>query len=221
MKTSSRLTVNRAHRRHVLFLVAALVMLAATVIEAGRPGPAVASEPSTSAGQAASSLIERGHYLVTAMGCHDCHTPWKMGANGPEPDMSRMLSGHPQDAKIQSGPVPPAPWMATVSNTFTAWAGPWGVSFTANLTPDEETGIGRWTEQEFVATVRSGRHLGRGRPLLPPMPYPNVAALTDDDIHALFQYLGSIPAIRNQVPQPIPPGTGQATGTGQAPPAGQ
>src|ERR1044071_10193515 len=45
--------------------------------------------------------VERGKYLVKIMGCNDCHTPWKMGANGPEPDMTRMLSGHPE----QVGPL--------------------------------------------------------------------------------------------------------------------
>ena len=55
--------------------------------------------------------------------------------------------------------------------TNTAWSGPWGVSFTANLTPDPETGLGRWTLRNFMDTIRSGRHMGRGRPILPPMPW--------------------------------------------------
>jgi mono/diheme cytochrome c family protein len=79
------------------------------------------------------------------------------------------------------------------------------VSHTANLTPDPETGLGKWTEEDFVATMRSGRHQGRGRPLLPPMPYFNLAALSDADIHAVFAYLRSIPPIKNRVPEPIPP----------------
>jgi hypothetical protein len=88
---------------------------------------------------------------------------------------------------------------------MTAWAGPWGVSFTANLTPEQETGLGRWTERDFVDAMRTGRHQGRGRPILPPMPVQNVAALTDADLSAVFAYLRSIPAIRNAVPAPIPP----------------
>src|SRR4051812_37440324 len=48
--------------------------------------------------------IQRGKYLVTTGGCNDCHTPWKMGEKGPEPDMLRMLSGHPATVKVGPGP---------------------------------------------------------------------------------------------------------------------
>ncbi len=223
MKTSSCLIVDRMNRRRVNHLAAALLLLAGMVLGTAHPREAVASIPgaviyalpAANEDAGASPAVERGRYLVTAMGCHDCHTPWKMGANGPEPDMSRMLSGHPQDVRIEAGVGTSGPWMATVSGTFTAWSGPWGVSFTANLTPDAETGIGKWTEQDFVATVRSGRHLGRGRPLLPPMPSPNVAALNDDDLHAVFAYLRTIPAVKNRVPEPIPPGPGPAPSPGK------
>jgi hypothetical protein len=88
---------------------------------------------------------------------------------------------------------------------MTAWSGPWGTSFTANLTPDVETGLGAWKEEDFVATVRSGRHQGRGRQILPPMPYWAVGSLSDEDLSAVFSYLRSIPAIKNRVPQPEPP----------------
>lgn len=150
--------------------------------------------------------VERGHYLVTAMACNDCHTPLKMGANGPEPDMSRMLSGHPQGLAMPPAPsLPPGPWLVVVAATNTAWAGPWGVSFTANLTPDKETGLGAWTEQEFTTALRSGRHRGRGRPILPPMPWPAFGTLSDDDLHAIWAYLRSVPPIPNRVPEPVPP----------------
>jgi hypothetical protein len=152
------------------------------------------------------SMVPRGEYLVTIGGCNDCHTPWKMGPNGPVPDMSRMLSGHPEALTVQEMPKAPAePWMITVTGTFTAWAGPWGTSFTANLTPDPETGLGKWTEQNFIEVMRTGRHLGRGRPILPPMPWPNYAKMTDEDLKATFAYLKSIPPIRNRVPEPIAP----------------
>lgn len=149
---------------------------------------------------------ERGKYLVNTMGCHDCHTPWKMGQNGPEPDMTRMLSGHPESVKM-----PPPPnhgdslwaWSGAVTNT--AFAGPWGVSFTMNLTPDPETGLGKWTEKMFLDAIRTGRHEGRGRPILPPMPVLVYNNATDADLKAIFAYLRTIPVIRNQVPQPIDP----------------
>jgi mono/diheme cytochrome c family protein len=154
--------------------------------------------------------IERGAHLVRTMGCNDCHTPWKMGANGPEPDMTRALTGHPADLAMPPAPqLPPGPWVATVSATNTAWAGPWGVSFTMNLTPDPETGLGKWTEEMFIATMRTGRHEGKGRPLLPPMPFWMIAALDDADIKALFAYLQSLPPVSNRVPQPIDPPEGQ------------
>src|SRR5688500_5404246 len=96
--------------------------------------------------------VERGRYLVSIMGCNDCHTPWKMGPNGPEPDMTRMLSGHPQEI----GPMPAfdlvknAPWVWAGAGSNTAFHGPWGTSYAFNLTPEEHTGIKIWTEQMFV-----------------------------------------------------------------------
>jgi hypothetical protein len=89
--------------------------------------------------------------------------------------------------------------------TNTAWAGPWGVSFTANLTPDAETGLGGWTVEMFIQAMRTGKHQGKGRPILPPMPYPWFAKLTDADLRAVFAYLQSIPPIPNKVPAPIDP----------------
>jgi mono/diheme cytochrome c family protein len=172
-------------------------------------GGALVARSEAAPKQAAKSTgakVERGKYLVNFGGCHDCHTPMKMGANGPERDMSRALSGHPESLVMPPAPkLPPGPWIASVGATMTAWAGPWGTSFTANLTPDKETGLGAWTLQNFVATMRTGRHMGQGRQILPPMPYEQVASLTDDDLGAVFAYLQSIPAIKNRVPQPLPP----------------
>ena len=154
----------------------------------------------------AASLIARGDYLARTMLCNDCHTPFKLGSNGPEPDMSRMLSGHPSELVMPPAPkLPAGPWAMVGAATNTAWAGPWGVSFTANLTPDKETGLGDWTFEKFKTALRTGKHEGKGRPILPPMPYPWIAQLTDDDLHALFSYLQSIPPIRNKVPSPIEP----------------
>ncbi|WP_230533733.1 c-type cytochrome [Microvirga roseola] len=153
-----------------------------------------------------SALVKRGEYLVTVGGCHDCHTPWTMGSSGPEPDMTRALSGHPQDIAIKVAPTVPAPWGGAVSQTNTAWSGPWGVSFTANLTPDPETGVLRdFTEQQFIQTMRTGRHQGQGRQILPPMPWPNYGRMTDEDLKAVFVYLRQVPPVKNKVPDPIPP----------------
>jgi mono/diheme cytochrome c family protein len=152
------------------------------------------------------SRVARGKYLVDAIGCADCHTPLVMGPNGPAPDAARQFSGHPQDLKMPPAPdLGNGPWVAAAAGTMTAWAGPWGTSFTANITPDKETGIGAWTEEQFIATIRSQRHLGIGRQLLPPMPAAFYAKLDDEDLRSVFAYLQSIPAVKNRVPEPIPP----------------
>ena len=150
--------------------------------------------------------VKQGEHLVKCGLCADCHTPKKMGPNGPEEDNSRMLSGHPAALEMPPAPqLPPGPWMLAVDGGLTAWAGPWGVTFTRNLTPDKETGLGDWTEQNFVDTIRTGKKMGKGRPLLPPMPVLGINNYTDDELKAIFAYLQSIPAIRNPVPEPIPP----------------
>ena len=155
------------------------------------------------------TLVKQGAYLVKGTGCGDCHTPMKMGAAGPEPDMSRLLSGHPEALVMPAAPkLPMGPWLVTASNTFTAWAGPWGVSFAANLTPERETGLGEWTDQTFVDTIRSGRVMGKGRPLLAPMPFPAMQNLTDEDLRAIFAYLRTIPPVKNKVPEPVSPAEG-------------
>jgi hypothetical protein len=106
---------------------------------------------------------------------------------------------------IPAGALGPEAWGAIASNDFTAWGGPWGVSFARNLTPDQATGLGSWTEAMFVQTIRDGKHQGTGRPLLPPMPWQEYRNLTDEDLSAIWAYLQSIPAVNNAVPEPIPP----------------
>lgn len=193
----------------VPFLVLTLTLFSGMFARAG--APAAASQTAVAGGLQASeggaaARIERGRYLVGFGGCHDCHTPWKMGPRGPEMDMTRALTGHPAELVMPPAPaLPPGPWAWAAGITNTAFAGPWGVSFTANLTPDKETGLGDWTEEMFIATMKTGRHQGKGRPLLPPMPYFNLAALSDEDIKALFSYLQSLPPVHNRVPAPIDP----------------
>jgi mono/diheme cytochrome c family protein len=149
--------------------------------------------------------IDRGAYLVGMMGCNDCHTPWKMGPMGPEPDMSRALTGHPQDVVLPPAPAAAGPWIWHGAATNTAFAGPWGVSFTANLTPDKETGLGSWTEEMFLATMRTARHQGKGRPILPPMPVKMIGKANDEDLKSIFAYLQSLAPVKNRVPTPIDP----------------
>ena len=173
---------------------------------AGTPAGPTAGAQQAAPSAADSARVARGAYLVRTMGCHDCHTPHVAGPHGVAPDMRRALTGHPADVKLPPPPtLPPGPWVVVASATNTAWAGPWGVSFTANLTPDPETGLGRWTEETFIATMKTGRHQGKGRPVLPPMPVSMLAALSDADIRALFAYLQSLPPVHNRVPAPIDP----------------
>jgi mono/diheme cytochrome c family protein len=149
--------------------------------------------------------VQRGEYLVKIMGCNDCHTPWKMGPQGPEPDMDRFLSGHPE----QIGPLPNVkaaePFIASSFATNTAYSGPWGVSYAFNLTPEQNTGLGIWTEEMFVQTIRTGRHMGVSRPINPPMPWPAYRNATDDDLKAVYAYLRTIKPIVNHVPDYQPP----------------
>ena len=154
---------------------------------------------------AVDARIQRGEYLVRFGGCNDCHTPLKFGPNGPEPDMNRMLSGHPADTKLPPPDMKPGPWFAATAG-MTAWTGPWGISYAANLTPDVNTGMGIWTDEMFYKAMRTGKHMGAGREILPPMPWQSLNALTDDDLKAIYAYLRSIPAITNRVPEPLPPG---------------
>jgi mono/diheme cytochrome c family protein len=167
-------------------------------------GPALAQD------NAKSAQVKRGEYLVTIGGCHDCHTPLTMGSNGPEPDMKRALSGHPQDLVVKAPAVLSEPWGGAVTPTTTGWSGPWGVSFSANLTPDPQTGVLRdFTEQQFIQTMRTGRHQGQGRQILPPMPWANYGQMTDDDLKAVFAYLRQVPPVKNKVPDPLPPAAPQ------------
>ena len=193
------------HRSTTLLFVLTLTALSGVMARAVAPGASTASGPKSQ-----SARVEHGAYMVRTMGCNDCHTPWKLGPRGPEPDMSRALTGHPADMVMPPPPaLPPGPWMWMAAATNTAFAGPWGVSFTANLTPDPDTGLGKWTEEMFIATMRTGRHEGKGRPLMPPMPYQIIGALNDEDIRDLFAYLQSLPPVRNRVPAPIDPPEGQ------------
>ena len=168
---------------------------------------AIGTEGQDAAGTAAQkkTRIDRGSYLVGMMGCNDCHTPWKMGPQGPEPDMTRALTGHPQEVVMPPAPAASGPWIWHGGATNTAFAGPWGVSFTANLTPDKETGLGTWTEEMFIATMRTARHQGKGRPILPPMPVKMIGRANDEDLKSIFAYLQSLAPVKNKVPTPIEP----------------
>ena len=151
--------------------------------------------------------IERGLYLVTMGGCNDCHSPKKMTPNGPVPDGARLLSGHPADEKLPAIPpniFGPDKWGAITNNNLTGWVGPWGTSYASNLSPDPETGTGAWNEELFIRILRTGKFMGAGRDILPPMPWQEFAKITDADLKAIFAYLKSLKPVKNQVPASVP-----------------
>ena len=138
--------------------------------------------------------IKRGEYLTIIAGCHDCHSP-----KTPQfaPDMTRPLSGRP--ATTSAPPQPAQMGLINASPDLTAWYGPWGVSYASNLTPDPETGIGkRYNEASFIKTIRTGKK-PEGEMLLPPMPWPNFARMTDEDLRAVYAYLQTLKPVKNFV----------------------
>jgi mono/diheme cytochrome c family protein len=175
-------------------------VLSAVVVAAGAAviGLSCARTPETDTATASDSLaadpVARGEYLSVIGGCNDCHTP---GTFYGAPDMARKLSG-----------------------SEIGWQGPWGTSYARNLTPDVETGIGSWTEEQIIAAVRTGTRPDGSR-IQPPMPWPNYARLTDEDAQALAQYLKSIPAVKHMSPATLPPGQKAKTPTIPIPPPGE
>lgn len=154
-------------------------------------------------------MIKKGGYLMLSAGCHDCHTPKIMTAQGPIDDSTKWLAGHLAGTKlppIDTKALQPGNWVL-LSPDLTAFVGPWGISYPANLTPDSATGIGAWGEETFIRTLRTGKHLGQenGRPILPPMPWYNLAKMEEEDLKAIYAYLMSIPPINNRVPAAMSP----------------
>lgn len=168
--------------------------------------PASVKEPAVNAETAAAELVKRGEYLVTTMGCNDCHTPKVMTDHGPDLDTKRLLSGHP--AEVPLAPITDKEAVRTgqwvlMHPMVTAYAGPWGTSYAANLTPDD-TGIGAWSFEQFKKALTEGKYKGLdgGRMLLPPMPWQNYVKMTEEDLKAMYAYLMSLPPVKNVVPPP-------------------
>ena len=168
------------------------------------PDALFAAEQKAASGKKA--MIERGLYLITLGGCNDCHSPKKMTPHGPAPDEALRLSGHPANEKLPEVPpniLGPDKWGAITNNNLTAWVGPWGISYASNLSPDPETGTGAWNEELFIRILRTGKFMGAGRDILPPMPWYDFAKLTEADLKAIFAYLKSLKPVKNQVPAPV------------------
>jgi hypothetical protein len=187
--------------RTITALLSALICITITPL-------IVSALPEKGTTDAGDKEIERGKQFVTEGNCDYCHTPLIETKEGPVPDMRRRLSGHPQDAEIPRLPDAEAgspEWIEFLGTLDTTeWAGPWGLVFSKNITPDPGTGIGKWTEEIFIGTMRSGKHIDLKRDILPPMPWQDYAGLSDGDLKSIFAYLMTVPPVKNAVPKPVP-----------------
>ncbi len=192
--------------RKSVFILSAAFALAASYAIVGCSDNKDPKATGTTAGISPDSMVKRGEYLVAIMGCEDCHSPKTMGPHGPEIDMTKRLSGHP--AQMPLGPVNAEALKTWVlfNNMETATIGPWGASFSANIT-SSSSGIGDWTEERFLKCIREGKSKGLegARTMLPPMPWQEVSHATDEDLKAIFAFLKSTKPVDNIVPQAIPP----------------
>jgi len=127
----------------------------------------------------AEDQVARGKYLVTIIGCGDCHTPGNLLG---KPDLAHQLSG--SEVGFEMPGV--------------------GVFVPRNLTPDDDTGLGKWSEAQIVTAIMTGKRPD-GRILAPVMPWMDFAALTPTDAHAIAAHLKSLPPVKNAIPGPFGP----------------
>jgi len=187
------------HRAAVLSVC---LPIAVVISACSQPAPAPAAPPAAPAAPTVSP-VERGRVLVQVGGCNDCHSPKKNGQIIEE----LRLSGHPSSVKITTPDKVTGPWVIGTNDMLTAWSGPWGLSFAANITPDPDTGLkaSAWSEEAFLKAMKTGKHIGTGRDILLPMPWFMYKDLADEDLKAIWAYLMSIHPVKNEVPDPIPP----------------
>lgn len=186
--------------------ISVLIMITGAIMLAGcRSNPKMVNTVSSEL--TGDQLIQKGEYLVTIMGCNDCHSPKQVGPQGPVIIPELMLSGYPADRPLPKVDLQiiKTGWIL-MNEDLTAAAGPWGVSFSANLTSDQ-TGIGNWTEENFKRALKEGKYKGLegSRTLLPPMPWTNFTNIHDDDVKAIFAYLLSTKPVKNAIPFPKSP----------------
>lgn len=188
-----------------ILLAAGLVWLANACTPA-KPG----GRSTIAASASKDSLVKRGAYLVSTMGCNDCHSPKKMTPMGPVVDSSCMLSGFPSNAPVPvPGPNDIKNGLVVFNADLTACNGPWGTTFSANITSDA-SGIGGWKLEQFKNALRHGKYKGLDaeRMIMPPMPWENYKNLDDRDMEAIFDYLQSTKPVNNIVPTFRPAGKG-------------
>jgi hypothetical protein len=192
-------------------LSAIMLTIAASILSCGseEPKKEESKDINTVRTMEHDELVKRGQYIVSTSGCNDCHSPKVFDANGMHVDTTKPLSGSPAGMPlppISASSLQPGNWVLMAPNV-TAFVGPWGISYAANLTPDSTTGLGTWSREMFIKTLRTGKHMGLegGRPIMPPMPWYEIAKMTDDDISAIFAYLQSLPPVTNKVNDYVSP----------------
>jgi mono/diheme cytochrome c family protein len=172
--------VNRLGRWLLIGVLSLAVLLgiAVTLTTGWRPFLGPNTRPLTNrAFERTPQRLERGHYIATALsGCSYCHTPHDWTAPG-----TPMIAG-----KEGAGEILP---YADLPGRIVA----------PNLTPDPETGAGRWTDDQLARAIREG--VGHdGRALFPIMPYAHYHNMSDEDLASIVVYLRSLPPVRNQLP---------------------
>ncbi|MEM7008665.1 MAG: diheme cytochrome c-553 [Thermodesulfobacteriota bacterium] len=198
---------------NILRVLLALILLSTLISCSSKPAPQPPSEQQAQRSEQDEIYlqynIERGKRLVELGGCSMCHTPKIQTPLGYKPDKDRFLSGYAQDQ-----PLPDLPFREIISGeaekTFyttdaTVWVGRWGVSFAANLTPDEQTGIGSMKEEDFIEIFRKKEHFSQENPLISPMPTNVYSQLSFFELRSIYIYLQTLPPIKNEVPSKIPP----------------
>jgi mono/diheme cytochrome c family protein len=187
--------------KYLIIPVLIAVMMSAAMISCTSSGAETAKQTLVDS----SELVKRGEYLVTIGVCDDCHSPKKMGPKGPEIDPELRLSGYPSSRPIPKFDSNMAKTgMVQFNEDFTAYAGPWGLSFSANLT-SSPTGAGSWEFDNFKYAIRHGKWKGleTSRDLMPPMPWFNYKLMPDEDLKAVHAYLKTLKPVDNVPPPPM------------------
>lgn len=192
--------------KNVVIAAAAVMILAGAMISCEtRKAEAKVSGANNVIEEDSAALVKRGEYLVTVGVCDDCHSPKKMGPKGPEIDPELRLSGYPSSRPIpRFDSVQAKKGMVQFNEDFTAYAGPWGLSFSANLT-SSPTGAGSWKFENFKYAIRHGKWKGleTSRDLMPPMPWFNYKLMPDEDLKAVHAYLKTLKPVDNVPPAPM------------------
>ena len=148
--------------------------------------------------------LQHGKYIASIAGCMDCHTPLKAEYQDPTQYSLEQLQ------TISFNAVAALDESKLLAGGRPFDLGPAGVLFTRNLTPDNETGLGAWTDDQIKVAIKTGIS-DEGRILFPVMPYHVYSGMADADLDAVIAYLRSVNAVSNQIPESTIPTEGFPT----------